>query len=410
MQIIMAWRNVWRHPKRTGIILVAIIIGAWTMLAVSALSRGMMVSTLANALNTLTGDIQIQNPLFREDPSVENRIFHPGPVAKLLDQSLPEGAVWAFRIQVNGVAANAGNAQGITILGIDPEKETNLSFYGDMTPKGSLLPPGDDHGIVVGEALLNNFETKIGRKLVLMTQGETQETASRAFKIRGVFKAEMQSTEKQYVFISLNAAQTLLGIKDEVSLTCVRLPGNTGMDSQTLNKVADAMRQKLPRDLCLLTWKDLLPLLRGYLGMFDRFILLWYLVIFIAMAFGLVNTMLMAVLERIREFGLLKALGLTPARIIINVLLECLILLMIGLVAGNILGLLTVYFFSGGIDMGFMAQGSEFWGMGRMLVPFFTVNDVCYVNAVIMGLGILVCLYPAIKAAKITPVDAMECV
>jgi len=404
----MAWRNIWRNPKRTCIILVAVVIGAWTMLTFSALSRGMMASTLENALNTLTGHIQIQNAMFREDPSVENRIIQPAPVAELLNQSLPKGALWAFRIQVNGVAANAGNSQGITIMGIDPEKEPNLSFYGDMTPKGELLAPGDDHGIIVGEALLNNFETKIGRKLVLMTQDANRETASRAFKIKGTFKAEMQSTEKQYVFITLGAAQTLLGIKNDVSLACVRLPDNTGINPQALKNVLDAVRQNLSQNLIALTWKDLLPLLKGYLGMFDRFMLLWYLVIFIAMAFGLVNTMLMAVLERTREFGLLKALGLKPARIIINVLLECLILLMTGIVVGNLLGLLTLYLFSGGIDMSFMAQGSEFWGMGRMVVPFFTVKDVCYVNAVIIGLGALVCLYPAIKAARITPVQAMS--
>nr|WP_320194105.1 FtsX-like permease family protein [uncultured Desulfobacter sp.] len=407
MQIIMAWRNIWRNPKRTGIILVAVIIGAWTMLAFSALSRGMMASTLENALNTLTGHIQIQNTLFREDPSVENRIPHPAPVEKLLDQRLPKGALWAFRIQVSGVAANAKNSQGITIMGIDPKKEPNLSFYGDVTPKGKLLASGDDHGIIIGEALLDNFETKIGRKLVLMTQAANQETASKAFKIRGTFKAEMQSTEKQYVFITLKAAQTLIGIKDGVSLACVRLPDSADINSQTLNKVLGAVRHSLPSDLCAITWMDLLPLLKGYLGMFDRFMLLWYLVIFIAMAFGLVNTMLMAVLERTREFGLLKALGLKPVRIIINVLLECLILLVTGLVAGNLLGFLTVYFFSGGIDFSFMAQGSEFWGMGRMVVPFFTVKDICYVNAVIMGLGVLVCLYPAIKAARITPAEAM---
>lgn len=407
MQILMAWRNVWRNPRRTGIILVAVVIGAWTMLAFSALSRGMMASTLENALNTLTGHIQIQNALFREDPSVENRITHPAPVAELLDQNLPKGALWAFRIQVNGVAANAGNSQGITIMGIDPEKEPELSFYGDLTPKGELLAPGDDHGIVVGEALLNKFETKIGRKVVLMTQGANLETASRAFKIKGTFKAEMQSTEKQYVFITLGAAQTLLGIEDGISLACVRLPDSAGIDIQGLNKVLGAVRPNLPRDLCALTWMDLLPLLNGYLGMFDRFMLLWYLVIFIAMAFGLVNTMLMAILERTREFGLLKALGLKPARIVMNVLLECLIILMTGLVVGNLLGLLTLYLFSGGIDMSFMAQGSEFWGMGRIVVPFFTAKDICYVNAVIMGSGVLVCLYPAIKAARTTPVEAM---
>jgi len=408
MNFHMAWRNVWRNPKRTGIILVAIIIGAWTMLAYCALARGMMASSLESALNTLTGHIQIQNPGFREDPAVENRIRNPAPVAALLDRALPKGSCWAFRIQAGGVASNARNSQGITIVGIDPEKEPELSFYGDATAQGRLLEPGDDRGIILGQALLDSFETKISRKLVLITQGADRETASRAFKIRGTFRAEMEGTEKQYVFITLAAAQKLLGIGDNVSLACIRLPGRTGQNKAELNPIVEALTRELPRDLTALTWIDLLPLLKGYLGMFDRFMLLWYLVVFIAMAFGLVNTMLMAVLERTREFGLLKALGLTPVRIVKNVLLECLVLLVIGLGAGNLLGVLTIYLFSGGIDMSFMAQGSEFWGLGRLVVPFVTAKDLLSVNAVIMGLGLLVCLYPAVKAAGITPVEAMN--
>lgn len=407
MQILMAWRNVWRNPKRTGIILVAIIIGAWSMLAFCALSRGMMDSTLESALNTLTGDIQIQDPAFREDPAVENRIKNPGAVAEVLNQSLPKEAIWAFRIQVNGVASNAKASKGITIVGIDPEKEPGLSFYGDATPKGSLLAPGDDHAIVAGQALLDTFETKIGRKLVIMTQGADNDTASKAFKIKGVFKAGNQATEKQYVFITITAAQKLLGIDDNVSLACIRLPGKANLDPARLDRIVQTLVQALPQGLATLTWMDLLALLKGYLGMFDRFMLVWYLVIFIAMAFGLVNTMLMAVLERTREFGLLKALGLKPVRIIKSVLLECLFLLLTGLVAGNILGILTTYLLSGGIDMSFMAQGSEYWGLGRLVVPYFTAKDLLSVNAVIAGLGILVCLYPAIKAAGITPVEAM---
>jgi len=407
MQIQMAWRNVWRNPKRTGIILVAVIIGAWSMLAFCALSRGVLDSTLESALNTLTGQIQIQDTAFREDPAVENRIREPGAVAGLLAQSLPRGALWAFRVQVDGVAANARESRGITIVGIDPEKEPGLSFYGDATPEGSLLEPGDDYAILVGQALLDTFETKVGRKLVLMAQDADNDTASRAFKIKGAFKAETQATEKQYVFITITAAQKLLGIGNDVSLACICLPGKATLDPARLDRIVRPLAKALPKTLAALTWMDLLPLLKGYLGMFDRFMLLWYLVVFIAMAFGLVNTMLMAVLERTREFGLLKALGLKPVRIIKNVLLECLILLFTGLAAGNALGILTSYLLSGGIDMSFMAQGSEFWGIGRRVVPYFTAKDLVSVNAVITGLGGLVSLYPAIQAARITPVAAM---
>ncbi len=408
MNFHMAWRNVWRNPKRTGIILIAVIIGAWCMLAFCALSRGMMASTLESALNTLTGHIQIQHPLFREDPAVENRLKDPDTVAGLLDRTLPAGAVWAFRIQAAGVASNARESKGITIVGIDPEKEPALSFYGSQTAQGRLLTPGDDRGIVVGQALLDTFETKIGHKLVLMTQGADLDTASKAFKIRGTFRADMEATEKQYVFITLKAAQKLLGIGKDVTLACVRLSDETTLAPEVLDRTVAAVGQGLSRDLTILTWMDLLPLLQGYLSMFDRFMLLWYLVVFIAMAFGLVNTMLMAVLERTREFGLLKALGLKPVRIAGNVLLESLILLITGLLAGNILGLGTIQLLSGGIDMSFMAQGSEFFGMGRVVVPFFTSMDLFSVNAVIAGLGIFVCLYPAVKAAGITPIEAMN--
>ena len=407
MHFQVSWRNVWRNPKRTGIILTAVVIGAWTMLVFGALSRGMMASTLSNSLNTLTGHIQIQNPAFRDDPVIENRMAHPEKVGAVLDRALPPGSRWTFRIRVGGVASNARNSEGITIVGIDPEREPGLSFYGESLGQGGLLKPGDNRGIVVGQALLDAFETKIGRKLVLMTQGADRETASRAFKIRGTFRAEMEATEKQYVFITMAAARRLLGVGDAVTSACVRLPDEMTMDFQALDTTEQAITRSLPKGTVALTWKELLPLLTGYLSMFDEFMLLWYLVVFMAMAFGLVNTMLMAVLERTREFGLLKALGMKPVWIIRSVLLECLILLVIGLGIGNLLGFLTVQALSGGVDISFLAEGSEFLGMGRLVVPFFTARDLLSVNAVIMGLGVLVCLYPAVKAGRITPVAAM---
>lgn len=408
MHLQVSWRNLWRNPKRTGIILAAIVIGAWTMLVFAALSRGAMTATLANALNTLTGHIQVQNPAFRDDPVIDHRIGSPEQVAAVLNQVLPPGAAFTFRIQVSGVAANARNSEGVTIVGIDPEKEPGLSFYGNSPGRGRLLSPGDDRGIVVGEALRESFDTRTGRKLVLMAQGTDRETASRAFKIRGTFRADMKSKEKQYVFITLEAARTLLKAGKTVTSACIKLPGVAPLDLEGLGRTVEALARRLPEGTAAFTWMELLPLLKGYLDMFDWFMLLWYLVVFVAMAFGLVNTMLMAVLERTREFGLLKALGMKPLWIIRNVITECLILIAVGLGAGNVLGFLTVRAFSNGIDMSFMAEGSEFFGMGHIVVPRITAPDLLSINAVILGLGLLVCLYPAVKAGRITPVDAMS--
>lgn len=402
MQLQLAWRNIWRNPRRTLVILTAVVIGAWTMLFFGSLSRGMTESMLTNSINTLTGHIQVQKQGYRDDPVVENRIKSPGHMETVLTQDLPPGSQWAFRIEVNGVASNARNSSGVTIVGIDPDRETGLSFYGESMAEGRKLTRDDDHGIVIGHGLLDSFDTKLGRKIVLMTQGADKNTVSRAFRIRGVYRAELESTEKRYVFITLPAAHTLLGIENGVTAACIKLD-----DRSMVGPVAEALEQAMPEGLTVLTWKDMLPLLTGYLSMFDSFMYLWYLVVFTAMGFGIVNTTLMAVLERTREFGLLKALGMKPAWIVRNVLTECLILLLVGLSVGDMLGLLTMQALSSGIDLSFMAQGSEYFGMSHLIFPRLVGQDLLMANAVILVLGLLVCLYPALKAGRITPVEAM---
>lgn len=402
MHFIIAWRNIWRNPKRTIIILTAVVIGAWTMLFFGALSRGVMESMLSNSLNTLTGHIQIQKPDYRNDPVVENRIKSPDPIQEILENNLPERAKWAFRIEVGGVASNARNSESVQIVGIEPDKEADISFYGDNIVQGRKLNEGELHGIVVGKALLDDFETKLGRKIVLMTQGADKETSSLAFKVKGVYRAELEATEKRYVFITLPAARILLGVENSITNACIKLA-----DRETVENVAATLANNLPSGLATYTWRDMLPLLIGYLGMFDSFMILWKIVVFVAMGFGLVNTTLMAVLERTREFGLLKALGMKPRWIIRGVLVECLLLLVIGLVAGNLFGFASIAAFSEGLDLSFMSKGSEYFGMSNIIFLFLPFKDVLFINGMILILGLVVCLYPAIKAGRITPVEAM---
>jgi ABC-type antimicrobial peptide transport system permease subunit len=142
--------------------------------------------------------------------------------------------------------------------------------------------------------------------------------------------------------------------------------------------------------------------------MYDSFILIWFVVVFVAMGFGILNTTLMAVFERMREFGLLKALGMRPGRIIKGILTEALFILLIGLAMGNLLGLASCWALSfNGIDLSALAKGVEYAGMSRVIFPVIWSKDVVSANLVVLLLGLLVCLYPAIKAARFTPVEAM---
>jgi len=366
--------------------------------------RGIADQMARNSIATLTGHIQVRQRGFRNDPVVENRMRHPKRIAARLRSLLPSGAFWTQRVRVNAIAANARHSAGVTLVGIHPERESRVSFIGRAVVLGRYLEPDDRYGVVVGKALLDKFETKLGRKLVLMSQDTSREIASRAFRIVGVFRAEMEATEKQFAFVTISSAQQMLHMNDDISEISILLPNR----KDVLPTVA-SLREVLSSDEYEVhSWMDLLPLVTAILKLYDGSIFIWYLVIFIAMGFGIVNTTLMAVFERIREFGLLKALGMKPWWIIKEVLAESFLILMLGIVVGNSLSFLSVLALSGsGIDLSAFAEGMEYFGMSRVIYPVIIARDVVFANLVVFVLGILVCLYPAVKAARFTVVRAL---
>ncbi|MEJ2730357.1 MAG: ABC transporter permease [Deltaproteobacteria bacterium] len=404
MYLQLAWRNIWRNPRRTAVILTAVIIGVWSMIFLGALMRGIAVGMVKNGIATLTGHIQIHHKGYRDDPAIENSIFNLQVVEKALKDNLSSNALWTSRVRVNAIANNARHSSGVTMVGIDPPAEAKISFIGSAISRGRYLTQGDANGILVGEALLEKFETKIGRKLVLMSQNKEQEIASRAFRIVGVFRAEMQSTEKQFVFVTRSAAQKMLKLGNGISEIAILL--SDGYENQDVYK---KLKATLPAEQFeVLSWRELLPFQTAYLKILDGFMWFWFLVVFVAMGFGIVNTTLMAVFERMREFGLMKALGMKPWWILREVLIESFLLLICGLIVGNFFGFLSIYALSGsGIDLSALAAGAEYAGMSRIIYPVIAAKDVGVANLTVLLLGLLVSLYPAIKASRFTPVQAL---
>jgi len=405
MYLQMGWRNIWRNPRRTIVIMMAVIIGVWAMIFLGALMRGISDQMVRNGIANLTGHIQVHHAGFRKDPVIENSIDKPKVVDAALLRILPQGARWTPRVRVDAIVSNARHSGGVTLIGIDPEKEAAISFIGQAVTEGKYLKPGDKYGIIIGEALADKFDTKLGRKLVMMSQDTKGDIASRAFRITGIFRAEMEATEKQFVFVTIGAAQKMLKLGNEISEVSILLA-----DYEESDVMADALRRVLlPADTYdVQTWRGLLPFVTAILKMYDGFIYLWFLVIFIAMGFGIVNTILMAVFERIREFGLLKALGMKPWWIVKEVLTESFFLLILGMVAGNALGFLSIFALADtGIDLSALSEGLEFAGMSRIIYPVIVIKDIVTANLVVLILGLAVSAYPAVKAARFTPVKAM---
>jgi ABC-type lipoprotein release transport system permease subunit len=382
--------------------LAAIAIGLWGMIWMTALMRGMVDQMIDSAINTLSGHVQIHAEGFLDDPSIERTVppLRDNPALQALLDS-PRVTHWSERIRVPAVIRSERDVLGVTLVGIDPQQENGLSFIADSVTEGEYLAGVDDQHVLVGRKLLERLETKSGRRIVLMSQDPDNNIAERGFRIGGVFDTDLQATETSYVFAGIETVRAMLKMGDGVSEISLLGPDYRNLDALAADVRAAAGEADTK------TWLELDPYMATMLGVMDGVILIWFGIIFVALSFGLVNTLLMAVFERTREIGLLQALGMPPANILIMVLVESLIMLLIGLLAGNLLSWLTILPIQDGIDISGVAAGLEWAGMSSVLLPAVKPSDVLLANAIVLVLGIVASLFPAWRASRKVPVEAI---
>lgn len=397
----LSWRYLWRNHRRTLIMLLAIAVGVWAMIFMTALMRGMVDQMIEDGIDALPGLVQVHHPAYRDDPNIVNSLAPPGP--ELRDAlGRPPVAAWAPRIKLPAMISSERDSRGVLLLGVDPEPEIALGFDPSSIVQGRFLEGPDDQGLVVGRKMLERLETDLGKRVVIMSQDPGNNIADRGFRIVGVFKGKLSAQEDNLVYAGIGTAQAFLGMGEQLSEIAV-----TGGDYRDVTALSDAVRQAVGEQGEVLAWTEL----DGYLGMMlsvmDGFVLVWVVVIFMALSFGLVNTLMMAVFERIREIGLMQALGMKPMSILYQVLLESLMLLALGLLLGNALAVATLIPIRDGIDLSVVAEGFEMMGVSSMLYPALKVKDLVMANAVVIVLGFLTSLLPAWRASRYRPVEAI---
>ena len=397
----LAWRNLWRNHRRTIIMLSAISIGVWAMIFMTALTQGMVNEMIKDGIRVLPGYVQVHHPDYLDDPNINNLI--PTPDTELSARLAASGMDrWATRIKVPAVISSEYESRGVTLLGIDPARERHINFIEDTEIKGHFLESVDDNGIVIGRKLAEKLDTEVGKRIVIMSQNPENEIADRGFRVIGVFDAKTETLEETYAFAAKKTVQNFLQVGDYVTEAVAM-----GDDYRNVEPVFSAVSAAVNDKLVVSRWYELNTYLGTTMKVMDGFVLIWVIVVFLVLSFGLVNTLVMAVFKRIREIGLMLALGMKPSSILGQVIIESMLLLVIGLVIGNTLAIVTIQPLKDGIDISIVAKGMEMMGASSVLYPQLRLEDMLLANAVVLILGFFASLSPAWRASRYQPVEAI---
>ncbi|MBI1366045.1 MAG: FtsX-like permease family protein [Alphaproteobacteria bacterium] len=395
----LAWRNLWRNPRRTVITVIVVSVGLWSILFFSVLLNAWSQSSRDTTLKMMTGEVEIHAPGYLDDPTVAHRMAPPsGALAQILNS--PAVKAYASRVRVSAIVQSEYKTLPITLTGVTPEKERALSVLPAQTEDGRYLSTAHDDGIVLGRNLVKRLKTRIGKRVVVMVQDTDGKLAERAFEVIGVFSASQQ-VENEFAFVGISGAQSLTGLDQDISEIVL-----DAANEKSLPALMNALKAAAPA-LDIQTWRTIAPLAYAVSTFFNEFVIMWLWVMFALMAIGIVNTQLMAVFERVREFGLLQALGMRPRLVLLEVALESALLIGLGVVAGAGLAVFTVRAFPNGLDLGFLARGAELVGAGRVLDLKVDPGEFFLYSAIVWALGVIAALWPAWRASRVSPVAAM---
>ncbi len=401
----LSTRNLFRHRRRNLMMLLAIVVAVAGVILTNALIRGMQYDMREAAVANLTGHIKVLAPGYLDDPNIE-KSFRLAPDWQ---PDVPAGEVegWAARIRIPAVIMSERETRGIQFVGVDPARE-NISFLGDVTLIGEGLKDAEDGRVLIGVELARQLETEVGRRLVIITQGLDGKNREAGFRIAGLYDAEGTALEKQFVFTGVGALQKMVNA-DVVTEVSVKLQDDALVTDDKLELDVKSRLASFFSTLDVMDWQELEPQAAAMFVYVDSAILIWFLVIMGALIFGLVNTLVTAVMERIREFGMLRAVGMKPSAVVMQVVLESTIIMLVGVSVGIVVGwLLCTAWLGDGIDLSRWSEGIEMAGMRSRLTPRLMGHDVILVTVLSLVFGVIAALYPAWRAVKLKPLEAIR--
>ncbi len=403
MLIQLAWRNVLRNRRRSAITILSIAIGLAALTFAWAYIDGMNQQMIRNSTRFLAGDVQVHLSGYHDDPTLDRLMPDAQPVLATV-RADPNVEAATLRLEGKALASQGDKSRGVMLVGVEPTEETQVSALFKAIVSGSALSDSTP-GVLIGEQFAQALDLSAGDELLLVGQGYDGSVASARWPVRGVFRTNIDDLDARVAVLPLAVLRDFFTAPAGASAVALRL-----RDREQQATTQARLAQRLGPGYEVLGWQKLLPMV----AISTRFhvVMAWVVltVFFGIVAAAVANPILMAVIERTREFGVMLALGTSRARLLGLVLLEAVLLGGLGLLAGNLLGLsLTGYFAYQGIDMSaFGAALRTMPGLENVIYPVIRWERSAMISLLVFATACLTALYPAAKAALLEPVAAIR--
>ena len=397
----LSLRNILRYRRRNFLLFAAIAVAVGGTTLSNSLIRGWQVSMLETAVSGLSGHIKLQAPGFADEPSLERAFSSDTQIA--LSQQIPMVGM-TQRINLPAVITSERETRAVALVGVVPTQE-NISLYRDLLIEGEGLVGADDGRLLIGRALARTLQTRAGRRVVIIVQGADGKSRERGYRVAGVFDAPMRWAENVLVFTGLGALQeNLAGDQLDNPITEISVVLN---DESDRGSAAAELAAAHP-DLVIQDWRQMQPQIAEIVDMVDSVMVIWFFLIMSGLTFGLVNTLIASVMQRTRELGMLRALGMNKRLLLVQVVLECVGIMIVGVVAGLVLGVAMVFALGDGIDLSAFSESVEAIGISTLLRPVLTLEDLLLFGGLSLLVGFFASYFPARRALKISPLMAMN--
>lgn len=408
VEIKMAWRNVWRNPRRTLLTVAAIAFACILLVFMLSWQFGAYDAMINASVKMSTGHLQIQAEEYMDKRDIRLAVSDPKAVGLILDRT-DAVAAHTFRASAFSLVSSEERTYGALVVGVDPVREPNVSNLKSLIRQGSFLSEDDFDKALIGKMLAKNLRIGIGDELTVLGQGRDGSIAATVLKIKGIYSSGNDDFDRNSIQIALKAFQEVYSMRGGVHEVVANVKSLSDVADVKKIVASEIRSVESKKSLVALDWTDLTPGLIQAIYMDLGSGIIFYIILIIMVAFSILNTFIMAIFERTREFGVLMAMGTAPGRLVKLLLAESTFLTLVGVIVGTAVGcVLAAYFQVHGFEIAGTDEMMKHWGLpGRMHTKLTWISATAG-PAAVMFITFLTALFPALKVRSLSPVEALN--